>query len=387
METKKSAAERLTEDLAAIYIGNLNTVEADLDLPLQGANGSVFEWETGESRFISPAGKVYRPLHGMGNRKVHLTVTGTLEGEKAAREFDATVLQEPRENIVKTIRPVEIAGEPGIIPELPSVVIVTCEDGRTMTMPVSWEVTPTIPDEGEMRVFGSLSETKMRPVAVIRPEKPEQKAQEEVPQPGCGYFPMKDIRLTEGSWYWEAQQRMNEYLLSLDIDQHLYNFRKACGLSTKGAPPMTGWDEDSCKLKGHTTGHALSGLALAFAVTGDERFRDKVKEMVDGLAECQEAFAKSGNVKEGFLSAYDEEQFDLLEKFTKYPEIWAPYYTLDKIMSGLYDAYTLAGNEKALEIEKKLGDWVYARLSRLPQSQLNRMWSMYIAGEDRKSVV
>ena len=163
MEMQKKAADRLAEDLAAIYIGNLNTVEADLDVPLKGENGSAFVWETGESRFISPEGKVYRPLHGMGNRKVHLTVTGTLEGETAVREFDATVLQEPRENIVKTIRPVEITGEPGIIPELPSVVIVTCEDGRTMTMPVSWEVTPTIPDEGEMRIFGSLAETKMRP--------------------------------------------------------------------------------------------------------------------------------------------------------------------------------------------------------------------------------
>ena len=378
-DKNKTTRERLREDLAAIYIGNLNTVETDLTLPLRGENGSDFRWETGESRFINTEGKVYRPLHGMGNRKVVLTVTGSLEGETDQRVFEATVLQEARENIVKSILPVTITGEAGMIQELPSVVVVTCEDGRVMTMPVSWETTPTIPDEGEeMRVFGSLKETKLRPVAILTAGR---KKQESGPTAQLRWFPLSAVRLQEGSWFMEAQLRMNEWLLSVNDDQMLYNFRKACGLSVKGAPPMTGWDEDSCKLKGHTTGHYLSGLALAWAATGQERFLEKITYMVDSLAECQEAFARSGRVHDGFLSAYDEGQFDLLEKFTKYPEIWAPYYTLDKIMSGLYDCHTLAGNARALEIEEKMGDWVYARLSRLPKETLDRMWSMYIAGE------
>ena len=81
------------------------------------------------------------------------------------------------------------------------------------------------------------------------------------------------------------------------------------------------------------------------------------------------------------MSAYSEEQFDLLEVYTKYPEIWAPYYTLDKIMSGLYDCHVLAGNETAKEILDLMGDWVYDRLSRLPKETLDKMWAMYIAGE------
>ncbi len=393
---EKSIQQKIKEDLAAIYIGNLNTVEADLLLPLSGEQGTTFTWNTGESRFIAADGKVHRPLHGMGNRKVRLTVTGSLDGEEAERVFEATVLQEPRENIVKEIRPVLICGEPGTIPSLPSVVVVTCEDGRVMTMPVQWEEIPPVPASGEIRVKGALVENTtgsgpaafagkdrletggLYPEAVIRP------AEEALPQGpavSCVYRPMKEVRLTPGSVYYETQERMNAYLLAQNDDQMLYNFRKACGLSVKGAPPMTGWDEDSCKLKGHTTGHYLSGLALAYAATGDFRFRRKIDYMISSLAECQEAFARSGKVHEGFLSAYDEEQFDLLEVYTRYPEIWAPYYTLDKIMSGLYDCYTLAGNEQAFAIETKMGDWVYARLSRLPQEQLNRMWSMYIAGE------
>ena len=83
--------------------------------------------------------------------------------------------------------------------------------------------------------------------------------------------------------------------------------------------------------------------------------------MVAELKKCQDAFAATGKYHRGFLSAYSEEQFDLLEVYTKYPEIWAPYYTLDKIMSGLYDCHVLAGNETAKEILDLMGDWVYDR--------------------------
>ena len=75
MENEKNTAQEiLQEELAAIYIGNLNTVDEDLILPEQGKKGCRFTWESGEERFIEPNGKVHRPLHGMGSRKVILTV-------------------------------------------------------------------------------------------------------------------------------------------------------------------------------------------------------------------------------------------------------------------------------------------------------------------------
>ena len=174
---------------------------------------------------------------------------------------------------------------------------------------------------------------------------------------------------------------MLTWLGSVVDDRMLYNFRREAGLDTEGAEPMTGWDAEECKLKGHTTGHYLSGLALAWVATGEERFRRKIDFLVTELGHCQDALAATGRYHPGYLSAYSEEQFDQLEHFTKYPEIWAPYYTLDKIMSGLYDCHVLAENRRAEEILLKMGDWVCERLSRLPQETLDRMWSMYIAGE------
>ena len=189
------------------------------------------------------------------------------------------------------------------------------------------------------------------------------------------------VRLLPGTPFYDRQQDMNEYLRSLDPDTMLYNFRTAAGLPTLGAAPMTGWDADECKLKGHTTGHYLSALSLAYAATGDEDFGRILDRMIAGLRECQLSFEEKGKTHKGFLSAYDETQFDLLEKFTPYPDIWAPYYTLDKIMAGLLDAYELAGKTEALEILDPLGDWIYDRLSAIPDDQRSEMWSMYIAGE------
>ena len=179
------------------------------------------------------------------------------------------------------------------------------------------------------------------------------------------------------------RHRFEGFLLSCDDDQMLYNFRAACGLPLKNAAPMTGWDSPEGLLRGHTTGHYLSGLALACAAGSEnsERLKIKIDYMVDSLEECQNVFESSGNYESGFLSAYSEEQFDKLEEFVFYPKIWAPYYTLHKILAGLLDCYEYGGNEKALRIAAKVGKWVYARLCKLPSRQLNRMWAMYIAGE------
>jgi DUF1680 family protein len=86
----------------------------------------------------------------------------------------------------------------------------------------------------------------------------------------------------------------------------------------------------------------------------------------------------------GFLSAYPETPFIRLEEFATYggnPGIWAPYYTLHKILAGLLDAHRHTGNTQALDVAAKIGDWVHSRLAPLPQAQLDRMWNTYIAGE------
>jgi DUF1680 family protein len=197
-------------------------------------------------------------------------------------------------------------------------------------------------------------------------------------------FALYDVSLAS-SLFTENRDRTLAYLLSLDDDRMLYNFRATAGLDLKGAQPLGGWDEPTGNLRGHSTGHYLSALAQAYGSAQDEatkkKFKDKIDYMVTELKKCQDALAAEGKYTEGFLSAYPEDQFKLLEQYTTYPTIWAPYYTLHKIMAGFIDCYKIEGNQDALTVVTKMGDFVYNRLSKCTSEQRKKMWSMYIAGE------
>ncbi|MBV7696372.1 beta-L-arabinofuranosidase domain-containing protein [Streptomyces sp. TRM70350] len=85
----------------------------------------------------------------------------------------------------------------------------------------------------------------------------------------------------------------------------------------------------------------------------------------------------------GFLAAYPETQFIQLESMTSgdYTRVWAPYYTAHKILRGLLDAYLATDDEQALDLASGMCDWMYSRLSKLPDATLQRMWGIFSSGE------
>jgi DUF1680 family protein len=85
----------------------------------------------------------------------------------------------------------------------------------------------------------------------------------------------------------------------------------------------------------------------------------------------------------GFLAAYPETQFIDLESRTSpdYTKVWAPYYTAHKILRGLLDAHTATGDDRALDLASGMCDWMYSRLSKLPDATLQRMWGIFSSGE------
>ncbi|WP_330292649.1 beta-L-arabinofuranosidase domain-containing protein [Streptomyces sp. NBC_00576] len=196
-------------------------------------------------------------------------------------------------------------------------------------------------------------------------------------------FPLDQVTLGEGVFR-RKRDLMLEYARSYPADRILAVFRANAGLDTRGAQPPGGWETGDGNLRGHFGGHFLTLVAQAYADTREAALKTKLDYLVSSLGECQLALADHGSPRPshpGYLAAYPETQFILLESYTTYPTIWAPYYTCHKIMRGLLDAHTLTGNQQALTIASKMGDWVHSRLSRLPQAQLDRMWSIYIAGE------
>ncbi|MDH6485743.1 beta-L-arabinofuranosidase domain-containing protein [Streptomyces sp. SAI-127] len=196
-------------------------------------------------------------------------------------------------------------------------------------------------------------------------------------------FPLDQVTLGEGVFR-RKRDLMLDYARSYPADRILAVFRANAGLDTRGARPPGGWETADGNLRGHYGGHFLTLVAQAYADTRETALKAKLDHLVTALDECRQAFAEHGSPKPshpGYLAAYPETQFILLESYTTYPTIWAPYYTCHKIMRGLLDAHTLGGNQQALRIASGMGDWVHSRLSRLPKAQLERMWSIYIAGE------
>jgi uncharacterized protein len=180
-------------------------------------------------------------------------------------------------------------------------------------------------------------------------------------------FPLQDVRLLDGPFR-DAMQRDQQYLLDLDPDRLLHTFRLNVGLPST-ARPLGGWEAPDVELRGHTIGHYLSALALMYASTGDRRFKARGDAVVSELAKVQEASPSKG-YHEGYLSAFPE---TLIDRADARQRVWAPYYTLHKIMAGLLDMYQLAGNRQALDVLVKQAAWVRFRMDRISRDQQQQM--------------
>jgi len=225
----------------------------------------------------------------------------------------------------------------------------------------------------------------------------------------------------------ENRDKFINTLAGTNPDAFLFMFRDAFGQpQPEGAKPLGVWDSRDTKLRGHATGHYLSAIAQAYAGSGYDtalqaNFAQKMNYMVNTLYDLSQISGKATktggpstadpskvptgpgkdgydsdlseagirhdywNWGKGFISAYPPDQFIMLEQGAKYggqkTQVWAPYYTLHKILAGLLDIYQVSGNQKALTIASDMTDWVYARLRLLPTDTLVKMWNTYIAGE------
>lgn len=181
--------------------------------------------------------------------------------------------------------------------------------------------------------------------------------------PAARPFALTEVRLLDGPFK-QAMELDKAYLLSLEPDRLLHNFRVTAGLPSTAAP-LGGWEAPDVELRGHAVGHYLSALALMYAASGDARFKARADLMVAELAKVQTAEAK--RFHPGYLSAFPEEFFDRVEARQK---VWAPYYTIHKIMAGLLDVSQLCGNQQALDTVTRMADWVKFRVDRLTDDRM-----------------
>ena len=189
-------------------------------------------------------------------------------------------------------------------------------------------------------------------------------------------FPLSDVRLLESPFY-DNQQRNLAYLLFLDPERMLRAFRLNYG-EPSSAAPAGGWEAPGSLVRGHTSGHLLSGLALSYANTGDPALKAKAEYLVAELARLQQR-APAAGYSPGYLSAFPEEFFDWLETGL-YRRIWSPYYMIHKYLAGMIDAYQLAGVGQALDVAVRLADWVDRRTARLTYQHMQAILNVEFGG-------
>jgi hypothetical protein len=183
-------------------------------------------------------------------------------------------------------------------------------------------------------------------------------------------FPMKNVRLGEGPCK-VAMEADRQFLHSLPPDRLVHTFRINAGLPSS-AQPLGGWEAPDCELRGHYAGgHYLSAAALMYASTGDEEIKKNATIVVTELGKCQDA------LKSGYLSAFPVEFFDRLRERER---VWAPFYTVHKIMAGLLDMYVYCDNEQALEMVQKMAGWTAGYTGSLSYEHMQRVLGTEFGG-------
>lgn len=160
-------------------------------------------------------------------------------------------------------------------------------------------------------------------------------------------FALHEIQLDAGPLQ-QARDWNRGYMMRLPNDRLLYNFHVNAGIPSN-AKPLGGWESPSSELRGHFVGHYLSASAHLYAATADTVIKKKADDIVSAIAQCQGKLNRSG-----YVSAFPVEFFERLDRRQK---VWAPFYTLHKIMAGLFDMHVQAKNDQALDVLVRLASW------------------------------
>jgi len=374
-------------------------------------------------------GYIYRNALKGGNES---TVNTTAKKEDNLQKFSPATPQLYNAYLTKVAN-VAVVTTVGNLPRLPAYIEGTYRNGKSgPKVRVIWPAptdNSTVLKAGQYTITGQVPGTNLKANATVTVK---DAVQATLPTSKLEPFRLDQVSLKtdiegQGTSFTKNRDKFIETLAKTDPNSFLYMFRHAFGQKQpEGAKPLGVWDSEDTKLRGHATGHYLSAIAQAYAGTGYDaalhaNFAKKIDYMVNTLYDLSQLSGKpqkeggqyvadpatvpagpgkagfdsdlSGagirtdywNWGKGFISAYPPDQFIMLEQGAKYGgqknQVWAPYYTLHKILAGLIDIYQVTGNKKALEIATNMGDWVNARLSKLPQETLIKMWNTYIAGE------
>lgn len=199
-----------------------------------------------------------------------------------------------------------------------------------------------------------------------------------VVSPKAAPFSPADVRLLDGPFKLSRDADV-QYLLSLNVDRLLAPYLIEAGLEPK-AMQYPGWETNT--LPGVGLGFYLSGISHLAKSTENQEFVQRLNYILDQLEICQQAtggyLLGTRNGRAIFARVEKEGKFEGFAPWGKGEA--TPYYALEKIFSGLRDAYRNAGMQKALQIEVKLGDWLDRHMSHLSDAQIADLMTVEFGG-------
>ena len=186
---------------------------------------------------------------------------------------------------------------------------------------------------------------------------------------GVTAFPLENVRLAESRWH-DNMRRDSAWVCSISSQQALHNFRTTVGMysALEGGydtmQKMGGWESPDCDLRGHAVGHLLSAYALLYAATGDSLYLLKGDSVVQGIRACQRYIGT------GYVSAFPE---GLIDRNIQGQSVWAPWYTLHKVMAGMIAQYRYCSSDTALAVVRDFAQWAERKLSGIDDDTRRRM--------------
>lgn len=147
-----------------------------------------------------------------------------------------------------------------------------------------------------------------------------------------------------------GENLLRPYLLEAGLWGYSGSSGTTIGSKTADGPATWhwGWESVTCELRGHILGHWLSAAAHIGAQTKDIELQAKAAHIVSELARCQQA--NGGEWAGPFPEKY-------LHRIARGEAVWAPQYTLHKILMGLLDMAVAAGNAQALDVLVRFARW------------------------------
>ncbi len=217
----------------------------------------------------------------------------------------------------------------------------------------------------------------------ITPTEPQNEAVSPGASKGSSFSaisPLTDVSLKEGLFD-TSQETGKEFLLSYDIDKLAVSLFRFSSNKDKAPIDMNngyyGWENTGENgIGGHTYGHYMSACVNMYIQTGDERFKDIVTRGVELLGIAQD--------EDGFVAGFSRKNLDFVfdnpndfwaggNNDAHLQGIWAPWYTIHKIMAGLIDAYEYMGIEDALVYAEKIASYAKNGTDKLNDKQMEKM--------------